>query len=58
MSGNASVNGAKQVELGVSAYVNGLGGSVNYGVDLNKLKEDAEQRRRELMDKYYYYTKR
>ena len=42
----------------MSAYVNGLGGSVNYGVDLNKLKEDAEQRRRELMDKYYYYTKR
>ena len=58
MSGNASVNNSSQVELGVAAYVNGLGGSENIGVDLNKLKEDAEQRRRELMEKYYYYTKR
>ena len=58
MSGNASVNGAKQVELGVSAYVNGIGGSENIGIDLNKLREDAEQRRRELMEKYHYYTKR
>ena len=58
MSGNASVNKSNQVELGVSAYFNGLGGSENIGIDLNKLREDAEQRRRELMDKYYYYTKR
>lgn len=58
MSGNASVNNSSQVELGVAAYVNGLGGSENIGVDLNKFREDAEQRRRELMEKYYYYTKR
>jgi len=32
--------------------------SENIGIDLNKLREDAEQRRHELMDKYYYYTKR
>ena len=42
----------------MAAYVNGLGGSENIGVDLNKFREDAEQRRRELMEKYYYYTKR
>lgn len=58
MSGNASVNKSNQVELGVAAYVNGLGGSENIGIDLNKLREDAEQRRRELLEKYYYYTKR